>query len=300
MYPEQLGKNEIYYHPKEFIFQNPNEFIRCFVMRDYSIGMHEQGFLEINIILSGEGMHYFDKRKLPAKTGDIFIIPAEVSHGYVGGEGFDVYHFLIHDRFMEKYRADFHGLPCFYTLFKVEPLMRGSDSVPLHLTLTKIQLEKISRLLTELEEYSLPKNYPDALMCNSLAMMLIARLCVFYKENTRDMDEKELQYDEAFMNALTLIHEHYDEKISISRLAKIAHLSRSGFIQRFCEVCKMPPAKYLINRRIEAAEHLLANTNLSISDVAESTGFYDTSHLTRMFTSEIGCSPAVYRKKLQI
>ena len=296
MYPEKLPRAPHYLYTNQQQFRITLDLIHAFIMRNYSIDMHVQEFVEINIITGGTGMHYIEDRRLPANHGDIFIIPPQTCHGYVGGEGFDVYHFLISNQFMEKYIADLQLLPSFFILFKAEPLMRGSNREPLHLTLTDEQFLKIEVLLHELQKYSSPQTPADSNICNSLAMILITSLCEMYTENTNNTDNSSVHDDEAFLNALALIEERYYEKISIARLAKTAQLSRSSFLRKFQEVCKTSPAKYLTQRRIEAAKHLLANTSLPISDIAEKTGFYDASHFFRIFTAETGTSPNLYRK----
>ena len=53
---------------------------------------------------------------------------------------------------------------------------------------------------------------------------------------------------------------------------------------------------YINNRRIDAARRLLKNTELSISDIAEQTGFASAAHFRRVFRDVMGISPLQYRK----
>ena len=99
------------------------------------------------------------------------------------------------------------------------------------------------------------------------------------------------------MQAISMIHEHYNDKITISNLAKIARLSRSVFIKKFKEICGLPPLEYITVKRIEAAEQMLANTQLSILEISFKCGFYDSSHFAKKFMKKNGISPYEYRKK---
>ena len=54
---------------------------------------------------------------------------------------------------------------------------------------------------------------------------------------------------------------------------------------------------YLNNRRIEAAQKLLETTELSISAIAEQTGFASAAHFRRVFREVMDISPLQYRKK---
>ena len=85
--------------------------------------------------------------------------------------------------------------------------------------------------------------------------------------------------------------------MTVTELAKTANLSKSAFVKRFKQVCKVPPSEYLLKRRIEAVEYKLANTALSIGEIAAQTGFYDASHLNKSFIAENGVTAAAYRKK---
>lgn len=296
MYPDTIEQHSHPYFTNEDDFPNPLMIVNGFSLKNILVGMHAQEFTEINIVLAGSGMHYIKNRRLPAKCGDVFFILPDYTHGYMGDQDFEVYNLTIHKRFMDKYLTDLQALPAFSVLFQVEPLLRSSNSAPLHLALTQQQLCSLHYLLQELQQYSNPTAYSDALICNSLAVVLITRLCMFYVENVGKMDTQKQQGDKAFLNALSMIHDHYQENLRIDTLAEVAHLSRSALIRRFYEVCGMAPHRYLIRCRIEAAKHLLENTDLPLAEIAENTGFYDTAHFIRLFKSETGTSPASYRK----
>lgn len=297
MYPEQLEKSGHYRFTNEQVFKGASELVRGFVERDYSVGMHEQEFFEINVVLSGRGLHYIENRRIPAKSGDVFIIPPDTAHGYAGEEGFDVYHLLLSQSFMQKYMTDLQKLPSFFILFKAEPLMRTGSSTPFYLQLTHPQLKKIEELLQKIKDYTERQTVSATVIRNSLAMIVIISFCEIHTQNTGTADCQNTQHDTAFANALAFIYEHYNEQIHITDLSKIAQLSRSSFVRKFHEICKMPPAKFITQQRVEAAKHLLLHTDLSVSDIAVKTGFYDTSHFIKVFTTEIKMTPNAYRKE---
>jgi AraC-like DNA-binding protein len=60
----------------------------------------------------------------------------------------------------------------------------------------------------------------------------------------------------------------------------------------------MAPHKWLLSRRIELAKEKLRDGRLPLSDVALACGFYDQSHLTRVFTRLAGTSPGAWRRVL--
>lgn len=297
MLPEKLPSEKKYQYSPTDVFLSPEDLVHGFIMRDYRIGMHVQEFYEINIITRGTGMHYIEGSRLPARCGDVFIIPPKIEHGYEGGEGFDVFHALLNDSFMEKYREELQRLPSFYLLFQAEPLMRARSPKPFHLSLVGNSLRETEKLIDMLAGFRAPTTDIDIIRSSCLAVLLITQLCEAYAANVPSDENGTVSCDEAFMEAITQIHERYAEKITIEKLAQIAHLSRSAFIRKFSEICKMPPNRYLLYRRLEAARHLLLNTGLSASEIAARTGFYDASHFTRTFLAETGCTPIEFRRQ---
>ena len=172
-----------YYYNQKQVFGCELDNIQAFVMPNYKIGMHVQEFHEINIIISGSGKHFIEENCLDATVGDIFIIPPNVRHGYLGNRGFDVFHILIHQRFIDRHSADFQTLESYFDLFSAEPIMRTKSKKPLHLRLSDERFEKVRSLLSQMEEYPDINLASDCLARSGLAMVLIPMLCKAYSES---------------------------------------------------------------------------------------------------------------------
>ncbi len=294
MYPEKIEKNSPYHYCHWEFFQNHLDITWAFVEKNFTRGMHEQEFYEINIIVKGRGVHYINDSRIPAKVGDVFVLPPHVSHGYLGGEGFDVFHILLSDAFMNKYMTDLQQLPSFFALFSAEPLIRTASEKPLHLSLNKSQFEKANGILQGLLLYNDHTDSFQSLMRSHLTMLFIALICDNYTENSYSV-ETNVPKDVAIMNAISYIHERYNEKITVSDLMRISYLSRTLFIQKFKEICKKSPSEYLTEIRINAAKKLLTDTGYSIAEIAHRTGFYDSAHFTKIFKAQTGIPPMSFR-----
>lgn len=57
--------------------------------------------------------------------------------------------------------------------------------------------------------------------------------------------------------------------------------------------------KMISARRIAEAKALLANENLSITQIAEQVGFSDYSYFTNVFRKTTSLTPTAYRKSLE-
>ena len=75
----------------------------------------------------------------------------------------------------------------------------------------------------------------------------------------------------------------------------MAGLSVHHFARAFKQTIGVPPHSYILQKRIEHAQHMLRNTELPLSEIALSAGFSDQSHLARHFRRMTGMSPSLVR-----
>ncbi|MBK1884049.1 helix-turn-helix transcriptional regulator [Luteolibacter pohnpeiensis] len=100
-------------------------------------------------------------------------------------------------------------------------------------------------------------------------------------------------------NALKIaayIAKHYAEPLEVSRLAQTVGISARTLSDLFQREYHMSVPRFIARVRIREAARMLENTNLSIEEIAERTGFPNRYYLTRVFTKITGKPPARYRK----
>ena len=90
------------------------------------------------------------------------------------------------------------------------------------------------------------------------------------------------------------VEDHFQEEMTIEKLAKEFGYSKEHFCRKFKEVTGLAPMQYLGIYRIEMAEKMLKHTNQSISDIAQQCGFYDANYFTRRFKAHFGMAPTKY------
>lgn len=83
--------------------------------------------------------------------------------------------------------------------------------------------------------------------------------------------------------------------VTVEEMAEAVHLHPNYFIAYFKKHFGIPPIKYVSRKRAERAKQLLATTTLSVKEIADRTGFQDTSHFTKFFRKETSQSPTEYR-----
>jgi AraC-like DNA-binding protein len=96
---------------------------------------------------------------------------------------------------------------------------------------------------------------------------------------------------------LTLVKQNLDKPISVSQIAKWAHLSPSRLHTVFVERLGHAPMSYVRLMRLREAQRLLAGTDYPIAQVAAKTGFACQFHFARCFKKTVGVTPSQYRQE---
>jgi len=92
------------------------------------------------------------------------------------------------------------------------------------------------------------------------------------------------------------IEAHLAHRLSVADLAREACLSESHFRACFRQQTGLSPWQYVRRRRLEAARRLLDDTHLSLTEIAELTGFSSQSALSRACRESYGQPPSRMRQ----
>ena len=95
-----------------------------------------------------------------------------------------------------------------------------------------------------------------------------------------------------------LIESRLGADLTLLELAAESGYSRSHFLRVFHATTGITPHHYVLMRRIERARQLLAETDLSIAEIAYRCGFANQAHLTLAFRRDCGVTPGEYRRQV--
>ncbi len=87
-----------------------------------------------------------------------------------------------------------------------------------------------------------------------------------------------------------------DSDLSIAAIAAECRLTPSHFGRYFKRSTGVTPYQYLTGLRLEAAKRLMLTTQRSLAEIALACGFSDQSYFTRIFSRDVGTSPAAWRR----
>ncbi len=88
------------------------------------------------------------------------------------------------------------------------------------------------------------------------------------------------------------------EPADIARLAEIARLSTAHFVRLFHRVFEVPPHRYRIERRMQLAYRMIADTPLPIGEILQQIGLGSHSTFTRSFRRHFGVSATMLRAQV--
>ncbi len=100
-------------------------------------------------------------------------------------------------------------------------------------------------------------------------------------------------------DAILYIQQHYTEQVSLDDIADSIHVSKSECCRCFKRAVNVTPFEYLMRYRIlQAADKILQNDRetSSISELASSVGFNNTSYFNKLFKKYFDCTPTEFRK----
>lgn len=104
----------------------------------------------------------------------------------------------------------------------------------------------------------------------------------------------------AVSRALNLLQTRFRENWSLERVASESGMSRARLAQLFRRQVGTSIHKVLNKVRVEHAQALLKDTNLSISEIVGDCGFATSQHFARIFRQLTGSTAAEYPRELSV
>lgn len=135
------------------------------------------------------------------------------------------------------------------------------------------------------------QRYTDKVL-ESLAWHLLRLVSDKTAESVRLVDQTgNRSSDQRIFDAVARdIESRLGDNLQIQELADAAGLGRTAFCEGFAEYFGLPPHRYIIEKRIDAAKRRLFE-DYSITQVAYDLGFSSASHFSSTFKAIVGLTP---------
>lgn len=105
------------------------------------------------------------------------------------------------------------------------------------------------------------------------------------------------RYSPTILMALSCIHHTYTHDLSLSQLSEYVYANPSTLSSDFNAEVGVSLSEYITGLRIARAQALLRETDASIRDIAQQSGFSGVKYFREIFKKQTGLSPLVYRKR---
>lgn len=257
------GKSFWHYHPElELVFIEKGTGKR-------HIGNHLSYFNDGDLVLIGPNLpHVGFKDRL---TNDEQEIVVQFKSDFMGTAFFEKIEMQSIRGLLERARfgISFYGR----TKHEVGILLKDFNWV-------KIKFDQLLQLLKILQMLALSNEYTLLNANDQLAIVL----------NPQDNNKMDLIYD--------YVRTNFEDKIYLEEIAEAVSMSVPSFSRYFKKMTGNTFSNFLMQFRIVHACKLLAEDNVSITEISFSCGFNNFSHFTKSFKKITGKSPSDYKKAI--
>lgn len=104
---------------------------------------------------------------------------------------------------------------------------------------------------------------------------------------------------ECIVDVIQYLDEHFTEPVKLTELSRIANMSPTKLKMLFRQFTGRTITEYLLSKKADYASHLLADTSLSIEELAKKVGFDTVAGFSTSFKKKMGIPPSEYRKQIE-
>ncbi len=106
--------------------------------------------------------------------------------------------------------------------------------------------------------------------------------------------------DSEIEKAQNWLEKNFQIEVRLDQLAEVSNLGKKTLMRRFKLATGDTPLTYLKRVRVENAKRLLESKKLSFNEITWKVGYNDVSSFHKLFKSETGLSPSMYRTKFSL
>lgn len=256
---------------------------------------HKHEFVELAVIVSGQGKHHTRYGCNQLTRGTVLAIPIGGEHGYFETENMAIFNILFEPKVLPIPLLDLYTMPGYSALFMLKENFFSVEHPYPCFDLDEAETAKVENLL-ELMRVECEKNQPgQRFTLMGLFMALLSYLSRTFSEEQTIAHALPLDVGKA----ISFLNLHYRENINSDELLKQHKMSRSTFLRNFQRSTGCSPIQYLLRIRISHACHLLQSSDLRISEIGFMVGFQDQNYFSRCFKKQTGMSPGEFRRQYQ-
>ena len=256
---------------------------------------HRHEFLELAVVLSGEGVHVTGQFQHRIQAGDVLVLSRLRPHGYERTQGLNLINILIREDSLQRLARDLRHLPGFHALFVLESLRWNQQSYASRLRLNASDLAQINEWANRLEEEIARVRQGGNVLAEAYLTLIMGLLVRRYDRPARQAKPAAARPEAGMGRLLSWVEVHLAERLTVAALARQTGMSVRSFYRHFHATIGQTPLDYVLGQRIARAKELLAtHRSEQIDAIAAQCGFEDGNYFSRVFNQRTGMTPRQY------
>lgn len=263
------------------------------------IDMHTHEFIEIAYVHAGSGWHVLGDDIRRCGPGSVYVINVEDAHMFMSDDEspLTIYNLIFRPGFFDVTLLGRQSFADVARHFLLRTFQYDGFSHSLGVTFNEDELADISRLLGRmLDEYQ--RHEPGFV---ELIRSWTIELLVYIFRKLRAAEDFSAETAgmkaDVFDHVFEYIRCNYAEPISLEKLSMLAFLSPKYFSKLFKAHTGCTVTEYTQRLRIARACELLRDTDMTVAEIAEQTGYSDIKYFNRVFRRHMNMPPAEYRRQ---
>jgi len=241
---------------------------------------------QISFTLAGDKILHVNGKAWPMTQNTSIFIKKTAWKQELGSTGWEILSFYFPDSFLQNFLKEYRELL---------PL-KSLPPVPSDM-LIKIEIDAITRaFFYSMIPYFTEKRPPS----ENLLELKFKELLFHILSNHSNLEVL------AYVNSMTanskpplkeIMEANFNFNLMLKEYARIAQRSLATFKRDFKETYFTTPGKWLAEKRLNYAKHLLETSTKNVNEIAYDSGFENISHFSRVFKEKFGMAPLQYRKR---
>ena len=247
----------------------------------------------VELIFGTEGVMQNHVEDLSHQIGksSLFVIGGRATHSMSEFRDFEGYRILFDMSLLEALSDEVKNTSGYISMFLLNDNGYINYEYKCRMSVKGKYYERISSLMEDLlYEYE-----TEAFLNTDYMLSLFHSICILIIKSfhTNQNNTSKIFFDKAIAELI----KHLNEKTTVDDIAKTFGMSGRYFRKIFTRWYGISPSQFVIDTRLHRAKLLLSCSDKTITEIAFSCGFYDSSHMLRAFKQYEGMTPKEYRKK---
>lgn len=236
---------------------------------------HTHNHMELFFIVGGKGQFLIDDQLYPVDVNTLVMINPNVTHTEVS----------LNAQPLEYIVLGIDGIE-----LATSNTSNGQFSILNHYESMEIS-SCLRNILREMEQKN--PGYED--VCQAYMEILIIRL-MRTTALAVPAEPQTVSTNRQCAAVRRYIDLHFKEPLTLEQLAEEGHMNKFYLSHAFKKEYGLSPINYMISKRIEESKYLLAETDLSMSQIAQLLGFSSLSYFSQVFHRTQDITPKEYRQ----